>query len=47
MATPLRPPSTPEVIADAVADEIGREVAYKDIERGTAERAAKRIAELL
>ena len=39
--------STPEVIADAVADEIGREVTYKDIEIGTTTRAAERIAEML
>jgi pimeloyl-ACP methyl ester carboxylesterase/predicted glycosyltransferase len=39
--------STPEVIADAVANEIGREVAYKDIEAGTTKRAAERIAEML
>jgi pimeloyl-ACP methyl ester carboxylesterase/predicted glycosyltransferase len=39
--------STPEVIADAIAHEIGRKVAYKDIEAGTTERAAERIAEML
>ncbi|HWN09288.1 MAG TPA: hypothetical protein VNO50_08485, partial [Pyrinomonadaceae bacterium] len=39
--------STPEGIADAIANEIGREVVYKDIETGTTKRAAERIAEML
>ncbi|MGH2789262.1 MAG: alpha/beta fold hydrolase [Actinomycetota bacterium] len=39
--------STPEVIASAIADEIGREVSYKDIEQGCVERTAKHIAEML
>jgi UDP-N-acetylglucosamine:LPS N-acetylglucosamine transferase len=39
--------STPEVIADAIANEIGREVAYKDVEAGTTKRAAECIAEML
>jgi predicted glycosyltransferase len=39
--------STPEVIADAIADEIGREVSYRPVERDGAARAAARIAELL
>jgi pimeloyl-ACP methyl ester carboxylesterase/predicted glycosyltransferase len=39
--------STPEDISDAIANEIGREVAYKDIESGTTKRAAERIAEML
>jgi pimeloyl-ACP methyl ester carboxylesterase/predicted glycosyltransferase len=39
--------STPEDISDAIANEIGREVAYRDIETGTTKRAAERIAEML
>jgi pimeloyl-ACP methyl ester carboxylesterase len=39
--------STPEVIAEAIADEIGREVAYGAVETDGAARAAARIAELL
>jgi pimeloyl-ACP methyl ester carboxylesterase len=39
--------STPEVIARAIADEIGRGVVYADVESGCAERAAGLIAELL
>jgi pimeloyl-ACP methyl ester carboxylesterase/predicted glycosyltransferase len=39
--------STPEVIGDAIANEIGREVIYKDIEAGTTIRAAEHIAEML
>jgi UDP-N-acetylglucosamine:LPS N-acetylglucosamine transferase len=39
--------STPELIAAAIAAEIGREVAYADVESGCAERAAGLIAELL
>ena len=37
----------PEVIADAIADEIGREVDYRPVETDGARRAAERIAELL
>jgi len=37
----------PEQIADAIADEIGREVDYLDVETGGAGRAARSIAELL
>jgi len=39
--------STPEVIAQAIAEEIGREVDYLPVESDGARRAAKRIAELL
>ena len=39
--------STPDVIAQAIADEIGREVSYRPVERDGAARAAARIAELL
>jgi pimeloyl-ACP methyl ester carboxylesterase/predicted glycosyltransferase len=39
--------STPEVIAAAIADEIGREVDYVAVETGGARAAAERIAELL
>jgi pimeloyl-ACP methyl ester carboxylesterase/predicted glycosyltransferase len=39
--------STPEIIAAAIAEEIGREVDYADLETGCAERTARRIAELL
>ena len=39
--------STPETIAAAIADEVGREVDYADVETGCAARAAQRIAELL
>jgi pimeloyl-ACP methyl ester carboxylesterase/predicted glycosyltransferase len=39
--------STPEVIAAAIADEIGREVHYRPVETDGATRAAKAIAELL
>jgi hypothetical protein len=39
--------STPEVIARAIAEEIGREVHYADLESGCTERAAGLIAELL
>jgi len=38
--------STPDVIADAIAGEIGRNVSYRDVESGCAERAARHIAEL-
>jgi hypothetical protein len=37
----------PEQIADAIAEEIGREVDYLDVETGGARRAAAAIAELL
>jgi predicted glycosyltransferase len=37
----------PAEIARAIAEEIGREVSYRDVERDGAERAAKLIAELL
>jgi pimeloyl-ACP methyl ester carboxylesterase/predicted glycosyltransferase len=39
--------STPEVIAEAIAEEIGREVTYRPVEADGAARAAARIAELL
>ena len=39
--------STPEVIAAAIAEEIGREVDYRPVETGGATQAATRIAELL
>jgi pimeloyl-ACP methyl ester carboxylesterase/predicted glycosyltransferase len=39
--------STPEDIAAAIGDEIGREVDYRDVEADGARRAAERIAELL
>jgi predicted glycosyltransferase len=39
--------STPETIAAAIADEIGRPVDYRPVERDGAERAAALIAELL
>jgi pimeloyl-ACP methyl ester carboxylesterase/predicted glycosyltransferase len=39
--------SEPADIAAAIADEIGREVDYRDVENGGARRAAERIAELL
>jgi hypothetical protein len=38
---------TPETIADAIAQEIGREVDYRPVERDGAERAGALIAELL
>ncbi len=37
----------PERIAAAIAQEIGREVDYRDVEADGAARAARRIAELL
>jgi UDP-N-acetylglucosamine:LPS N-acetylglucosamine transferase len=37
----------PELIADAIAEEIGREVDYRPVETDGARRAAERIAELL
>jgi hypothetical protein len=39
--------STPEVIAAAVAEEIGRPVEYRPVETEGAARAAAQIAELL
>jgi pimeloyl-ACP methyl ester carboxylesterase/predicted glycosyltransferase len=39
--------STPEVIAEAIAAEIGRDVDYRPVETDGATRAAARIAELL
>ncbi len=39
--------STPEVIAAAIVDEIGREVTYRPVEAGGAVRAAALIAEVL
>ncbi len=37
----------PELIADAIAEEIGREVAYREVETDGARRAAERMAEML
>ena len=39
--------SPPELIAAAIAEEIGREVTYRDVEVDGAARAAQRLAELL
>ena len=39
--------ATPEVIAAAIAEEIGRKVVYRDVESDGAARAAARIAELI
>jgi UDP:flavonoid glycosyltransferase YjiC (YdhE family) len=39
--------ATPEVIAAAIAEEIGRNVIYRDVEHDGAARAAARIAELI
>ena len=39
--------SPPELIAQAIAEEIGREVDYRDVEDDGAARAAARLAELL
>jgi pimeloyl-ACP methyl ester carboxylesterase/predicted glycosyltransferase len=39
--------ATPDVIAQAIAEEIGRDVDYRPVETGGARRAAQRIAELL
>ena len=39
--------SPPERIAAAIAEEIGREVEYRDIEVDGAARAARRLLELL
>jgi UDP:flavonoid glycosyltransferase YjiC (YdhE family) len=39
--------ATPELIADAIGAEIGREVDYRPVDAGGAARAAAMIAELL
>jgi UDP:flavonoid glycosyltransferase YjiC (YdhE family) len=39
--------STPEVIAAAIAEEIGQKPDYRDVKPGGADRAAARIAELI
>ncbi len=39
--------ATPEIIAVAIAEEIGRKVVYRDVEHDGAARAAARIAELI
>jgi pimeloyl-ACP methyl ester carboxylesterase/predicted glycosyltransferase len=39
--------ATPEVIAAAIAEEIGRKAVYRDVEHDGAARAAARIAELI
>jgi pimeloyl-ACP methyl ester carboxylesterase/predicted glycosyltransferase len=39
--------ATPEVIAEAIAAEIGREVDYRDVEADGARRAAARLAEMI
>jgi hypothetical protein len=39
--------SSPDVIAEAIACEIGRQVDYRPVETGGAGRTAERIAELL
>jgi pimeloyl-ACP methyl ester carboxylesterase len=39
--------SPPELIAAAIAEEIGRDVEYRDVEADGAARAARRLAELL
>jgi hypothetical protein len=39
--------STPEVIAGAIAEEIGRDVSYRPVETDGAARAAASIADLL
>jgi UDP:flavonoid glycosyltransferase YjiC (YdhE family) len=39
--------STPEVIADAIAAEMGRPVEYRPLDPGAASRVASRIAELI
>jgi hypothetical protein len=39
--------SPPELIAQAIAQEIGRQVDYRDVEAGGARLAAQHIAELL
>jgi hypothetical protein len=39
--------ATPEVIAAAIAEEVGRQVTYRPVETDGAARAASLIAELL
>jgi hypothetical protein len=39
--------ASPDLIADAIAAEIGRDVSYRDVETDGAARAAARLAELL
>ncbi|MGH3993573.1 MAG: glycosyltransferase, partial [Pseudonocardiaceae bacterium] len=39
--------STPEVIAEAISEEIGRQVDYRPVETDGAKRAATQIADLL
>ncbi len=39
--------SSPELIADAIAEEVGRDVDYRDVETDGAVRAARRLAELV
>jgi pimeloyl-ACP methyl ester carboxylesterase/predicted glycosyltransferase len=39
--------ASPDLIAEAIAGEIGRDVAYRDVEADGATRAARRLAELL
>jgi hypothetical protein len=39
--------ATPDLIADAIASEIGREVDYRPVETDGARRAAEKLAELL
>ena len=39
--------STPEVIAAAIVEEIGREVSYREVSRDAAKTAAERIADLI
>jgi hypothetical protein len=39
--------SPPQMIAAAIAEEIGREVDYRDVELDGAARAARRLAEML
>lgn len=39
--------SPPEVIAEAIAEEVGREVDYMDVETDGARRAAERLADML
>jgi hypothetical protein len=39
--------SPPEVIAAAIAEELGREIDYREVEPGGAARAAALIGELL
>jgi hypothetical protein len=39
--------STPDAIAEAIAQEIGRPVDYRPVETDGARRAAERLAEML